>query len=236
MPYSRIHRNRPGYCLYWRRPRSSPRRYIDATGQLAMVYVACCSHFKESYPNLLLYTGFYLNLPTGALSIVTLTLNHIPDTRLRGHNQKLRIAEQIHRLDFPGLFLFAGSVVMLLLGVDWGGVDFAWSSPTIINLFWGAGCVGILFIWWENRQGDNAMMPTELFTYREITFAAAASFMSYGGLYAIIIYLPLWFQAVKGVSPLQSGVYYLPSVITTTIGTIMSGFLGDYFFLFFFIP
>ncbi|RHZ55751.1 uncharacterized protein CDV56_105512 [Aspergillus thermomutatus] len=50
--------------------------------------------------------------------------------------------------------------------------------------------------------------------------------MSYGGLYVIITYLPMWFQAFKDVSPLMSGVYYFPSVISTTLSTVGSGFLA----------
>ena len=70
------------------------------------------------------------------------------------------------------------------------------------------------------------MLPLELFRNPIVSCATAVSVMSYGGLYAIIMYLPLWFQAVKGVSPVTSGVDYLPSVVTTVFGTVLSGILG----------
>jgi hypothetical protein len=50
------------------------------------------------------------------------------------------------------------------------------------------------------------MLPLRLFRKYTACSAAAAGAMSYGGLYVIITYLPLWFQAVEGVSPLTSGV------------------------------
>lgn len=121
---------------------------------------------------------------------------------------------------------------MLLLAIDWGGVSYRWDSPTITNLFWGAGYALSLFLVWEHRKGDNAMLPLRMFRNPIISTAAAAGAMSYGGLYVIIIYLPLWFQAVKGVSPLTSGVYYLPSVITTTLAIVISGILGLYLWFF----
>ena len=115
---------------------------------------------------------------------------------------------------------------MLLLAIDWGGVTYAWGSPTIINLFWASLFALLIFLFWEHRRGPTSMLPLELFRNRIVTCAAAVSIMSYGGLYVIIMYLPLWFQAVKGVSPLTSGVDYLPSVVTTTLGTVLSGILG----------
>jgi len=38
-------------------------------------------------------------------------------------------------------------------------------------------------------------------------------------------YLPLYFQAVKGVSPTTSGIYSFPSVGSTIVGTILAGIL-----------
>ena len=71
------------------------------------------------------------------------------------------------------------------------------------------------------------MLPLKLLRNPIVSFAAASSVLSYGGLFVIIIYLPLWFQAVKGASPLDSGIYYLPTVITTTLGTVASGIFGS---------
>ena len=71
------------------------------------------------------------------------------------------------------------------------------------------------------------MLPLKLLRNPIVSFAAVSSVMSYGGLFVIIIYLPLWFQAAKGASPLDSGIYYLPTVITTTLGTVASGIFGS---------
>lgn len=172
--------------------------------------------------------GFYINLPCGAVTVLALGLIRIPDARVR-FEHAASVTQQIWRLDLPGCGLFASSVVMLLLALDWGGVTYAWGSPTIICLFWGSGMTLVLFLGWEWHMGDTGMLPLRLLGNPAVSCAAAAGLMSYGGLYVIITYLPMWFQAVKDVSPLMSGVYYLPSVISTTLATIISGFLVSRF-------
>ena len=171
------------------------------------------------------HLGFYLNLPLGVITIITLALIRIPEAKVK-LEVKPSLKEQIDRLDLPGCILFVGLILMLLLAINWGGVSYPWNSATIIGLFCGAAATLCLFVVWEHRKGDHAMLPLDLFHSPVVSCAAAAGVMSYGGLYVIIIYLPLWFQAIKGVSPLESGIYYLPSVITTTIAIIISGFLG----------
>lgn len=169
--------------------------------------------------------GFYINLPAGAVTVFTLFTTRIPDLQLQQH-ARASILEQLDRLDLPGCALFGGAILMLLLPLSWGGVNHAWDSPMIINLFWGSGTTMCLFLFWEHRIGDKAMLPLSLFHQRVVSFAAAASFVSYAGLYVIIVYLPLWFQAIKDVSPVQSGIYYLPSVGSTTLSTVLSGVIG----------
>ena len=43
--------------------------------------------------------------------------------------------------------------------------------------------------------------------------------------FVIIYYLPIWFQAVKGVSAYQSGIRNIPFLVTGVFGTIFSGAL-----------
>lgn len=166
-----------------------------------------------------------MNLPLGAITVITLISSRLPDAQLN-IKANLPWKKQIARLDFPGNFLFACFIIMLLMAIDWGGVTYAWSSSIIIGLFCGSASTFCIFLLWELRQGDAALLPLALFRNTKVCCAAASGIMSYGGLYVIIIYLPLWFQTAKGVSPLESGIYYLPSVITTTLGTIVSGSLG----------
>lgn len=72
------------------------------------------------------------------------------------------------------------------------------------------------------------MLPLSLFRNSIVSCAAMANIMSSGAYFSVAYYLPVWFQVVEDVSPVTSGIYSLPSVISQVIGSVSSGFLGPY--------
>lgn len=170
-------------------------------------------------------TGFYINLPIGAATIIVLAIMRIPDAKVTVET-KPSIKAQIHGLDLPGSAIFAPAIVMLLLALDWGGVSYPWNSAKIIGLFCGFAGTFCLFLCWESHRGETAMLPLSLFRNSIVSSAAMANMMSSGAYFSVAYYLPVWFQVVEDVSPVTSGIYSLPSVISQVVGSVSSGFLG----------
>src|ERR1700761_5809911 len=50
------------------------------------------------------------------------------------HNPKTKMMEGIKSIDWFGCITIIGLVLMLLLGLDFGGQSFPWNSPTVICL------------------------------------------------------------------------------------------------------
>ncbi|KAI1114207.1 major facilitator superfamily domain-containing protein [Nemania sp. NC0429] len=164
---------------------------------------------------------FYINLPIGGFSAgLFLLLVHIRD-----HIPKdTTLLKQLKGLDAIGFILFAGSTTMLLLPLQWGGVTYPWNSSITIGLFVGAGVTFALFIFWQLRQQDNALIPPRLFSSHRNTWLICISSFFLNGPFQIVIYwLPIWFQAIRGVSPTQSGIDYLPTVISD----VLASFIGS---------
>lgn len=46
------------------------------------------------------------------------------------------------------------------------------------------------------------------------------------GNYILIYFLPIWFQAIAGASPVDSGIRLLPVMLATVLGSIMGGFFN----------
>ncbi|OAA71310.1 Major facilitator superfamily domain, general substrate transporter [Cordyceps fumosorosea ARSEF 2679] len=163
---------------------------------------------------------FYINLPVGAVTVVAFLVTAIPDKRRYVQNTgKLTL----RTMDVPGFALFAPAAVMILLALEFGGGKFAWSSPTIIGLFVGGGVEVVLFLLWERRAGMTAMIPLPIIGKREVWTACVASMFMFSTMLGAGYYLPVYFQTVRGMSPLRSGVSMLPAIVTQLVATVVCG-------------
>ncbi|KAL8897926.1 MAG: hypothetical protein Q9207_006957 [Kuettlingeria erythrocarpa] len=163
---------------------------------------------------------FWINLPAGAVSAALIVFYlHLQ----KSTQEKTPMKQKIRDLDLPGFALFAGAMTMLLLALQWGGVVYAWKSSAVIGLFVGFGLEFVIFLGWQWYAGNSALVPPRLFRYRTVVLAAGACLIAPGGVATIIYYLPIWFQAVRGASPISSGVRYLPSVISDVLTSIIGG-------------
>ncbi|CZS98682.1 related to MFS multidrug transporter [Rhynchosporium graminicola] len=173
---------------------------------------------------------FWINLPIGATTATLLAFIHIPNAAIllkqtSSNAPVLTLLQTLSRLDVPGFLLFAPACVTLLLAIQWGGVSYAWNSGIVMGLLCGSAMLLGVFLTWELKRGDEAMIPFYLLMNRVVVCAAVTMMLSQGSLMVVTYYLPLWFQVVKDASPTMGGVYYLPSVESQIIGSIVTGVL-----------
>jgi len=64
--------------------------------------------------------------------------------------------DKIAQLDILGNVLFVGSIICLLLALQWGGVTYAWGSGRIIALFVLFGILVIAFVVVQIFKGETA--------------------------------------------------------------------------------
>lgn len=169
--------------------------------------------------------GFYINLPLGAITAVTIFLFFHP----RSDSKKvLPFKEKLTHLDLPGLFLFLPAVIMLLIAVQWGGGKFPWKSATIIGLLVGAAATMFLFVLWQWHQKDEASIPFSVMGNRSVYSASVLVFMGLGATTMVAFYIPMWFQVVKDATPVESGIRFLPNVAGNIVMGILAGALGTF--------
>lgn len=166
---------------------------------------------------------FYINLPIGAVTVFFLTFVTFPSEA--GHRKKFVLATMIKDFDLIGFVIFVPSIIMLIMALQWGGIKHAWSSATIIGLFVGFGVLLILLCWWERRHGEDAMFPVPLLRQTAVFSACITAWLMGAVITVLSYYLPLWFQSVKQVSPLQSAVDTLPSFLSQILFAILVGIL-----------
>lgn len=169
--------------------------------------------------------GFYINLPLGAVVGGFLLFNNVPEPKPKRPAMEV-LGTAIKSLDLPGFFLICPAAVMFLLGLQYGGNQYAWDSSVVIGLLVGAAATFALFLVWEYRQGDAAMVPFAMIKNRVIMSAALTMFFSLSSILVADFYIAIYFQAIRDDSPLMSGVHMLPITLGMVLFTMLSGVLS----------
>lgn len=126
-------------------------------------------------------------------------------------------------MDPLGTALIMGATISFLLALQYGGIEHPWNSSTVIGLFVGFGLMTAAFVVLEIYQGERSMITPRLFKGRTLYISSIYAFFFAGSYFILIYYLPIYFQSVDGVSPMDSGVRNLPLIIAVTIATVSSG-------------
>ncbi|KAI1293911.1 efflux pump [Xylaria venustula] len=164
---------------------------------------------------------FWVNLPIGAVVGGFLLFTSIPE-----HSSKRTgLLDLISHLDVLGFSLLAPALIMILLALQYGGNEHPWNSAPVIGLLVGGLVTACLFALWERQRGEKAMIPLPLISKRVVWSSnLVAGFMT-STLLVHSYYLPIYFQAVRNATPVQSGVYLLPSVLSQLVSSALSGIL-----------
>ena len=114
---------------------------------------------------------------------------------------------------------------MDLLTVCKGGVSYAWDSwRTLVPLLIGVAGL-ILFVIFEEYVAKEPLIRLDVFKNR----TAAASYFetTIHGLilWCALYYLPLYYEAVKGETPILSGVSLFPQTFTVAPMAVVTGFI-----------
>ncbi|KAK9235157.1 major facilitator superfamily domain-containing protein [Lipomyces kononenkoae] len=168
---------------------------------------------------------FYINLPLGGVTLGAIMLIRVPDIRDKTKLAKTFLGA-MKRLDPVGFGLFAPTCIMLLMALQWGGTTYAWGSSTIIGLFVGFGVTLIVFCVWERRRGDSAMIPGSIMSQSVVWSSCVINMTQFASLWIFSYYLPVWFQTVRGFSPITSGAYYMATAAPIIVITMTTGFIA----------
>lgn len=162
---------------------------------------------------------FYLNIPICAVSLagilIFLRTNQAPSSR-----------GWVRRIDFVGNAIFIPSMVAILFGLSMGGVKYKWGSYHIVvplvlgTLGWAA-----FHVHQASSFCKEPSVPTRLFSNRTSATAYGLTFTSSIIVQMITYFLPVYLQAVKGRTPLQAGVQFLPFAGFTLMFAVVAGIM-----------
>jgi EmrB/QacA subfamily drug resistance transporter len=143
---------------------------------------------------------FYINLPFGVIAIALLA-------------RSLDGARAVRRpiIDYAGLGLFTAGVSALLVGVLEAGRVGAWSGADVLGMLTFA-IVALAAFFAVERRVVEPIVPLRLFGNRVVLAAATTGFLSGMAMFGAISFVPLFLQAVSGMSATSAGTVLIPFV------------------------
>ncbi|GKT43641.1 efflux pump mlcE [Colletotrichum spaethianum] len=217
---------RPGtsiFMIHWKRFRPSPRGSYNSVQFLEMG--------RDQTNQRRVPKVFYINLPLGGLVLIFVAWCNIPDQVPKPN--PMEVIPKLHiYLDFVGFLLSAAAAVMFLTALELGGNQYSFSNPIVMGIFCGSAVALCAFLVWNYRMGDDGLIPPSMAGKRPVWCAAATIFTFIGSAMVHVYLLPLYFQAILGRSPAQSGIDILPGVVSQLAfaygGGILVGKTGYY--------
>jgi EmrB/QacA subfamily drug resistance transporter len=112
------------------------------------------------------------------------------------------------RLDRVGLGLSTVTVGLLVYTVIEAPTR-GWSASATFTGFAAVVALALVFLWWEQRV-DQPMLDVRLFTNLRFSAASGAVTVAFFSLFGFIFLITMYFQFLRGYSPLQTGIRTLP--------------------------
>ncbi|KAJ9201200.1 hypothetical protein DTO021D3_6106 [Paecilomyces variotii] len=141
---------------------------------------------------------------------------------------------KLRRIDFLGAIVLVGAVLGFLVGLDRGS-NVSWKLPITIASLSVSIALFALFVIVEVYVAAEPFAPGHIIFDRSLFACYACNFFSFGGWLAALFYLPLYFQALDGVSATGAGIRLLPSIVAGVSGSLFGGFVmrwtGKYYWL-----
>ncbi len=156
---------------------------------------------------------FLINVPIG-IACVALTLSKVAESRNPENS----------RLDWIGTVTFTGALFLIVFAIIRGNA-LGWGSTVIVSLFAGGVVLLVLFLISQFTR-ENAMFDVTLFRKPTFSGASIVAFTISAAMFAMFLYLVLYLQTSLNLSPLQTGLRFLPFTVISFFVAAVSGNLS----------
>jgi EmrB/QacA subfamily drug resistance transporter len=159
---------------------------------------------------------FFVNLPIGLAAIV-LAWRLLPQSTTR----------RGERLDVRGLALLSPGIAIFVYGMSEAGSAGGFGAGRSIAGITAGVVLVALFAWHAWRRGRAALIDLSLLSNRGYAAAAGTNLLVGVALFGALILLPLYFQLVRGESPLATGLLLMPQGLGAALAMPIAGRLAD---------
>ncbi|CAK7198490.1 hypothetical protein SEUCBS139899_001151 [Sporothrix eucalyptigena] len=136
--------------------------------------------------------SFYINVMVLTIVVALFYFCYHPPTYEMLHARRAHNVSRWKMVDFVGILLFTAGLLVLLLGISWGGSIYPWKSAKVIGFIVGGAVILILLVVWEiYGAGEYPLIPINLFRNRHyvgVIITAAVGSMVY---YSLLVLWPV---------------------------------------------
>jgi MFS family permease len=158
---------------------------------------------------------FFVNLPVATLAFL-LAVKLLPRVPRRGGQ----------RLDVLGAILLPGGIALFIYGLaEVGQKETLTTALPLTTIFVGLALIAA-FVGHALRTA-NPLIDVRLFARSGFASAAATNLMLGVALFGVALLLPLYFQIVRGQSPLETGLLLIPQGLGAACAISIAGALTD---------
>ena len=154
---------------------------------------------------------FLVNLPVGAVALVVIVLT-----------MPRRAPQTAHAIDWLGAGLLAAGTGALLIGLVWGGKQYAWTSGHVIGALAAAVALLVAFAVQERRAAEP-ILPFHILRNPIVAGSVACMALVGMAMFGTISYVPLFVQGVIGTSATSSGVVLTPLMLGAVTTSLLTG-------------
>src|SRR3989454_10926113 len=156
---------------------------------------------------------FYVNVPLG-MAAVLLVASQLP---------VVRSSTRLRDIDWVGTGLLFAGLTPLLIALSMTR-DHAWLSFQVLGLLVVAAVMLVAFYLVERRV-EHPVVPFHLFRLNVFAVPAAISFFSGIGMFGAVVFVPLLYQGVLGVSATNAGQLLTPMMLAVVVTSTATGAL-----------
>ena len=147
---------------------------------------------------------FYINIPIGLIAFLICLIYYKPVT-----------PKQTPVFDIPGASLLVIGLLPFLMGVQLVGLTASWIVISLIIV----SLVFIVLFFIRENHAQNPIIPVSLFKNKDLDGDFLLFAFTWGAFIAVNTYLPMWAQALLGLSALLGGMTLIPNSIVEIIAS-----------------
>ena len=154
---------------------------------------------------------FIVNMPFGVFAL-WMTQRHL----------RLPVIRRDTSIDTVGALLLVSGVATLILALSWSPGQFGWGSTQTVGMTVASVVLIVVFLWWEPRV-TNPIVPMHLFRNHTVQVMVPMVTLISAAMTTVSTFMPLFLQAVTGVSPTNSGLLLVPMMLGMTAASTYVG-------------